>query len=134
MQRIAFELSYLLGLARAAWHSDRPSAILARALDSGWMKPGDRVLEVGCGLGTNTEFLAAHELDVTGVDVSGVAVVKLKRTLGRKKLRAKVYRADFFDGLDEPPFDAVFARATLHSFPRGQRRSTFAKRLAEQTR
>lgn len=129
MKRFLFELFYFTGLARIAWHNEEPTSILPLALSSGWMKPGDRVLEVGCGLGTNTEWLARNGLDVTAIDLSRAAIWRVRRRLREKALTAKIYRADFLRGLDEQPFDVVLDRATLHSFPKGEHRARFAAQL-----
>lgn len=129
MKKFIFELFYLTGLARIAWHSEVPSPILNLALESGWMKPGDRVLEVGCGLGTNAEWLASRGFDVTATDLSAAAVRRAERRLKAKGLRGKLYQADFLQGLNEPPFDVVLDRATLHSFPEGDRRNRFAENM-----
>ncbi len=134
MHRLVFEIGYFIGLARVSWHNDTPSPLLERAFTSGWLKPGARVLEVGCGLGTNSEWLASRGLDVTAIDLSSVAVGRVRRQLERKGLHAKIYQADFLQGLQEEPFDAVFDRATLHAFPRGEQRAAFARRLAEQVK
>lgn len=129
MKRFIFELFYLTGLARISWHSEQPTSILGRALGAGWMKPGDRVLEVGCGLGTNTEWLARSGLDVTAIDLSRMAIWRARRRLRKNGLTAKLYWADFLRGLDEQPFDVVLDRATLHSFPDGELRARFAAQL-----
>jgi 2-polyprenyl-3-methyl-5-hydroxy-6-metoxy-1,4-benzoquinol methylase len=131
MNRIVFEIFYITGLARISWHSEHPTSILDLALSSGWMKPGDRVLEVGCGLGTNTEWLARNGLDVTAVDLSRAAIRHARRRLHKKGLTARLYPADLLRGLDERPFDVVLDRATLHSFPQGTTRASFAAHLGE---
>jgi release factor glutamine methyltransferase len=130
LKRCIFELFYLTGLARIAWHSEDPTPLLALALTAGWLKRGDRVLEVGCGLGTNTEWLVRHGIEVTAVDLSRAAIWRARRRLRKHGLAAKLYAADFLRGLDEPPFDVVLDRATLHSFPAGEYRARFAARLA----
>jgi 2-polyprenyl-3-methyl-5-hydroxy-6-metoxy-1,4-benzoquinol methylase len=129
VKRFLFDLFYVTGLARIAWHSETPSPLLSLALESGWMKPGQRVLEVGCGLGTNAEWLASRGFDVTAIDLSAAAVRLATRRLGAVGLRGKLFQADFLQGLDEPPFDAVVDRATLHSFPEGDLRRRFAANL-----
>lgn len=129
LKRILFEFFYFTGLARIAWHSEDPTSILDLALSSGWMKPGDRVLEVGCGLGTNTEWLARNRFDVTAIDLSRMAIWRASRRLRKQGLTAKLYAADFLRGFDEQPFDVVLDRATLHSFPQGEHRMRFATHL-----
>jgi len=135
VNRIVFEIGYFLGLAKISWHTDTPSTLLPRAREAGWLPDGARVLEVGCGLGTNTRWLAEHGFDVTGVDLSSVAVGRVRRDLARHGLKALVYQADFLAGIDEAPFDVIFDRATLHSFPAGSaERAVFTKRLSDLVR
>ncbi len=130
MKKLVFDFFYFTGLARIAWHTEEPSSAMQRAMDAGWLAPGARVLEVGCGLGTNCEWLAANGFDVTGIDLSSTGIRKAQKRLRKKNLAAKLYQRDFLQGLDEAPFDLVIDRATLHSFPAGDIRSNFASNLA----
>lgn len=130
MKKFVFDFFYFSGLARIAWHHEEPSSALQQSVDAGWLTPGQRVLEVGCGLGTNCEWLAANGFDVTGVDLSSTAIRKAGKRLTRKGLSAKLYARDFLQGLDEEPFDMVIDRATLHVFPPGDKRARFARNLA----
>ena len=41
---------------------------------TGLLKPGDRILEIGCGIGTVVHELARQGHDVRGIDISQVAV------------------------------------------------------------
>ena len=42
------------------WHLSEPSPELRTALDSGWLRASGRVLDVGCGLGTELAFLRSQ--------------------------------------------------------------------------
>ncbi|MFI6100556.1 class I SAM-dependent methyltransferase [Lentzea sp. NPDC051213] len=55
-----------------------PRAELARLVTSGRVQPG-RAIDLGCGSGANSIFLAAHGFDVTGVDYSPVGIEKARR-------------------------------------------------------
>lgn len=55
-----------------------PRAELARLVTSGRIAPG-RAIDLGCGSGANSIFLAAHGFDVTGVDYSPVGLEKARR-------------------------------------------------------
>ena len=46
------------------WDSGQPSRELERILEEGWIKPC-RVLELGCGTGTNAVYLAQRGFEVT---------------------------------------------------------------------
>jgi 2-polyprenyl-3-methyl-5-hydroxy-6-metoxy-1,4-benzoquinol methylase len=41
---------------------------------TGLLKPGDRILEIGCGIGTVVHELASQGYDVRGTDISQVAI------------------------------------------------------------
>ncbi len=71
-------------------------------------RPGERILDLGCGDGPLTARLAALGCDVVGVDGSA-AMIAAARALG---LDARVMDGEAlcFDG----EFDAVFSNAALH--------------------
>jgi cyclopropane fatty-acyl-phospholipid synthase-like methyltransferase len=49
-------------------------ANLAFVAQTALLKPGDRILEIGCGIGTVVYELAKQGYDVRGTDISQVAV------------------------------------------------------------
>ncbi len=71
-------------------------------------RPGERILDLGCGEGTLTERLAALGCDVVGVDASPEFVATAKA----RGLDARV--ADAHDLRFNSEFDAVFSNAALH--------------------
>jgi SAM-dependent methyltransferase len=78
---------------------------------------GRRVLDLGCGDGRASLYLAAQGARVTAVDRSPVAIESLIRTAAaaavpESELRAVV--ADAFDIARLGPFDAVFGSMILH--------------------
>jgi len=74
------------------------------------IKPGERILDLGCGTGHLTNKIKDHGAEVTGIDASGDMIAKAKESFpGINFLVADA--ADFH--FDEP-FDAVFSNAVLH--------------------
>ncbi|SRR5579884_2967125 len=71
-------------------------------------KPGERILDLGCGDGALTARMAATGADVTGVD-SSPDMIAAAQSLG---LNARVLNAEALDFDRE--FDAVFSNAALH--------------------
>src|SRR5262245_65285002 len=55
------------------WDTGRPSPELERLLSRNTIHPC-RALEIGCGTGTNSVWLAQQGFDVTSVDVAPLAV------------------------------------------------------------
>jgi SAM-dependent methyltransferase len=74
-------------------------------------RPGERILDLGCGDGALTEQLAALGTTMVGVDASaGMVAAARARGLDVRHVDA---RALTFDG----EFDAVFSNAVLHWVP-----------------
>ena len=71
-------------------------------------KPGERVLDLGCGDGALTEKLAAHGSTLVGID-------KSQSLLDAARLRGLDVRlGDVLSLPFEAEFDAVFSNAVLH--------------------
>lgn len=100
MQRLWWNLIYLLG--KTPWDTGVTPPELRAAVEGhgfpsggGPAQPG-RALDLGCGTGTNTIYLAQNDFDVTGVDISSRAVAAARRKIERAGLaaRARVYAGD----------------------------------------
>ena len=71
-------------------------------------RPGERILDIGCGEGSLTERIVASGADVVGIDASEAMIVAARaRGLDARLMNAEALR---FDG----EFDAVFSNAALH--------------------
>jgi len=100
---------------RQHWDPDRYARVARFVADLGMPvaellapKPGERILDLGCGDGALTEKLAQMGFSVVGVDASREQIAAAQR-LG---LDARVVDAE---NLHLPPaFDAVFSNAALH--------------------
>lgn len=79
---------------------------------------GKAILEIGCGIGTDTQNFAAHGAYVTAVDLS-------KKSLGLAASRPGTARVEFIQAdvehLDEEllqePFDLIYSFGVLHHTP-----------------
>lgn len=95
-------------------HSDaasrKPTTIdkdVANLMSSGFLKPGDSVLDLGCGPGLYSSRLAEKGLRMTGIDISERSLDYARRQAAEKGLGIDYRRMDFFD-IDFPDhFDAV---------------------------
>jgi 2-polyprenyl-3-methyl-5-hydroxy-6-metoxy-1,4-benzoquinol methylase len=76
---------------------------------------GQRVLEIGCGMGFHTEMLARTGAGVTAVDLSATSVSATQTRLEQKKLPADVRQMDA-ERLEFPDasFDLVWSWGVIH--------------------
>jgi SAM-dependent methyltransferase len=79
---------------------------------------GLRVLEIGCGLGTDGAQFARAGADYTGVDLTDAAVALARRNFELQNLAGEFRTADA-ENLDfaEETFDLVYSHGVLHHTP-----------------
>ncbi len=88
-----------------------PSALLEAWLSR--LPPGcgcsrGRALDLACGAGRNSLFLARHGFEVTGIDVSSEGLKRAAASTEREGLKVTWIRHDLDDGLTvSGPFDVI---------------------------
>jgi SAM-dependent methyltransferase len=75
------------------WDTGRPSSELQRALLKNAISPC-RALEIGCGTGTNSVWLAQQGFDVTGIDLAPLAVERAEERARAAGVKARFLAAD----------------------------------------
>lgn len=118
----------LLGLSqkgKGRWHDGKPKAwelhavsrYFIEAYDQGLMKPGDRCLDIGCGEGHSSAWMAERGLFVLGVDLMSAAIEKGRARYGTRD-RLEFRQADATQAMPElGEFDAILDRGCLHVIP-----------------
>jgi ubiquinone/menaquinone biosynthesis C-methylase UbiE len=88
------------------------SAVLAASA----VRPGDAVLDLGCGTGQISLPLAAHGADVVGIDVSPSMADRLRAEAGRRGLRSVTAVAMPIEKLVLQPetYDLIVSSYALH--------------------
>lgn len=112
-------------------NSALPDANLVNWMERGLLPGGEgrTALDIGCGLGRNTRWLAAQGYRATGIDISAYAV-------SRARERSPEFGASFFecDVLREEipggPFDFVYDSGCFHHLPPHRRLSYLAALMA----
>ena len=102
----------------APWDTGRPSSELRRILQQHDI-PRGRVLELGCGTGTNAIFLAQQGFEVTAVDISTLAIERARVKAAEGGVNVTLAAADLLDLPDlGPAFPFVFDRGVYHTVRR----------------
>ena len=80
--------------------------------------PGAEVLETGCGIGFLSIYLAIRGLNMTGVDISDVAVARSRELAEHVGVDNVRFRAENLAemGVPDESFDALYGHAALHHF------------------
>jgi SAM-dependent methyltransferase len=90
-----------------------------------------KALEVGCGTGDNSIWLAQNRFQVMGVDVSNIAIEKAKEKAFKAGVTCDFMVVDFVkDKVKGLPFGFVFDRGCFHSFASEDDRRRFAQNVA----
>jgi len=94
-----------------------------------------RVLELGCGTGTNAIWLAKQGFRVTAVDISPRAIELAAKKVGRSKVRIKLIDGNVFKTkITGGPFGFVFDRGVFHSLDDSRTRKKLARLVSARLR
>jgi 2-polyprenyl-3-methyl-5-hydroxy-6-metoxy-1,4-benzoquinol methylase len=101
------------------WDTGRPSSELQSVLKKNAIWPC-RALEIGCGTGTNSVWLAQQGFEVTGIDVAPLAVEQAEKRARAAGVKARFLAADVLQQLPDlnGPFDFFFDRGCYHAVRR----------------
>ena len=90
--------------------------------------PSCKVLDIGCGTGDNSIWLAQNCFQVVGTDTSDIALEKAKEKASKANVECDFMLVDFLrNTVRGAPFGLVFDRGCLHSFGSENDRSRFGK-------
>jgi len=114
-KRWGFDLLYLLAKTPGDTQVTPPEVVAL--VEGGGLVPG-RALDLGCGTGTNSIYLARHGWEVVGVDFSALAVRRAGRKARRAGVSCRFHRADVTNlSFLKHPFDLALDIGCLHSLP-----------------
>jgi len=101
------------------WDTGRPSSELQHVLSRHAIPPC-RALDIGCGTGTNSVWLAQQGFDVTGVDLAPLAVERAEQRAHVAGVQARFVVADVLQLPDlGEPFGFFFDRGCYDAVRRG---------------
>jgi len=113
------------------WHSEEPIEELVEFVEKGIIKPC-KVLDIGCGLATNTIYLASKGFEAYGLDISKVAILKAIKRAKSRNLNIKFYNLDFTEYKEVKKlgyFDLAIDIGCYHSLTPGIKRINYLKSL-----
>jgi tellurite methyltransferase len=102
-----------------------PSAFALRV--KGFLRPGARVLDLGCGEGRDSVFFASLGCDVTGVDVSAAGLEKAERLALERGAHVCWVLGDAGRCALGAAFDLVYSCGAVHYVARPRRARLFAR-------
>jgi len=101
----------------APWETGQPCSEIRRRLAAGDLPASGTALDLGCGSGVQTLLLAAHGLQVVGVDLSPTAIEAARRRAsshpGGERARFRAGDVTELRGIGEP-FDVLVDRGCYH--------------------
>jgi SAM-dependent methyltransferase len=90
-----------------------------------------KALDIGCGTGDNSIWLAQKNFQVTGVDISEIAIEKAREKAADAKVKCTFIVIDFLTNkIDGAPFGFAFDRGCFHSLNSDEERQSFAENVA----
>ena len=97
------------------WNIEEPPKALVDLLEGGKVGPC-KAIDLGCGTGNYTLFLASKGFDVTGVDISPTAIKIAEENSKKKGARCRFIAADVLGDLKEvkETFDFAYDWELLH--------------------
>jgi SAM-dependent methyltransferase len=101
------------------WHRDQPDRFLVEALDARGRT--GRALDLGCGSGVFSVYLAKRGYDVTGIDVMPRAIEMAKERSRSEGARVEWLETDLLEWKTPLRFDVVLDSGCLHSLIGGDR-------------
>jgi SAM-dependent methyltransferase len=95
------------------WDAGIPSGELRRVVEDGTIR-ACRVVELGCGSGTDAVYLAGQGFDVTAVDIAPSALSQAAQKAQKANVHVKWLLADVLRPPQLEPFDFIYDRGCYH--------------------
>jgi SAM-dependent methyltransferase len=123
-----FQKRYASG--NTPWDIGKPDINLIETVTAGPIGPG-KALDIGCGTGDNSIWLAQQTFQVTGIDISETAIEKAREKAARAKVTCTFMVMDFLtNNIAGAPFGLVFDRGCFHTVGSDEERQRFAEHVA----
>ncbi|MCI5161100.1 MAG: class I SAM-dependent methyltransferase [Candidatus Electrothrix sp. AX5] len=111
------------------WDTGMPEISLINLI-SLWPKGISRVLEVGCGTGTNAVWLAEQGLEVTAMDISEKAIAVAEKRCAQHEVQCRLLTDNFLTCAPVGQYDLLFDRGCFHCTDGEEARQSFVRQAA----
>jgi SAM-dependent methyltransferase len=112
------------------WDIDQPDFNLIEVVAERPI-PACKALDIGCGTGNNSIWLARNRFQVIGIDTSAIALDKAREKASEANVQCDFMLVDFLHNkVEGAPFGFVFDRGCFHSFDSENARREFARSVA----
>jgi tellurite methyltransferase len=85
------------------------------------VRPGGRVLDLGCGEGRDSVFFAANGFEVTGLEASAAGLEKARRLAAERRVDVRWIECALPELPAIGPFDLVYSCGSIHYVARAHR-------------
>jgi 2-polyprenyl-3-methyl-5-hydroxy-6-metoxy-1,4-benzoquinol methylase len=105
-------------LEEIPWNLENPPQLLIDLVESGWIEPCEAI-DLGCGAGNYSVWLASKGFNVTGIDISQKAIDIAMAKASQKNINCRFIAVDLLTGMSEmkdfkKSFDFAFDWEVLH--------------------
>lgn len=101
------------------WRTDAPQKELVEAIASGWFRKDDCILDIGCGGGEVSRWLAGNGFATLGIDYSLTAVNICRQLSGEMNLKLRFEIVDICGEVGQfEPMASVVDRGCFHRIPK----------------
>jgi len=122
-KKISFKERYETG--QTPWEIDRVDSNLVIMLTEAGIKPC-KTLDIGCGTGNNSIWLAEQGFEVTGCDASKLAIDKAMEKSNQAGTECAFFEADFLkEKSNTPLYSLLIDRGCFHCFDETSERQQF---------
>ncbi len=116
---------------KVPWNDPNPPEELISLIERKILKPKSKILDLGCGLGHHSIYLAKREFKVTGVDISKKAIEYAKKIANNEKQKINFKTLDILNlSKLNQKFDFIFEWGILH-FINFQDREKYIKSISK---
>jgi len=125
---IDFDQRYKTG--NTPWEINRPDQNLIDFVKENRLPPC-RVIDIGCGTGSNLIWLASQNFQATGYDLSPMAITIAREKAAACGVTCTFFNKDFLvEALAPDSFDFAFDRGCFHHIRDHDKRLNFAAKVA----